>query len=120
MKDDDQYISKRWILVMVGIFFGAGIGIGILVMALVGALTGCDLVKKDTDGCAPEALRCAGPRLEVCDADRNWGLVADCATVTPGLWVCCPAQETCVPAAACGGDAGDHFADAGKMVDAGP
>jgi hypothetical protein len=115
MQSDDKHTIKRWIWALVGLCLGAGIGVGVLAMVLAG----CDLTRAAPDGCAPEALRCAGTRLEVCDADRRWGLVADCATVTPGVWACCPAQEACVPAAECGGDAGDPFADAGKMVDAG-
>jgi hypothetical protein len=107
---------RAWLWALLGL--GLGVGLGIVVFAVV--LAGCGLVKGDPDGCTAEALRCQGTRLEVCDADRNWALITDCATVTPGIWACCPSQEACVPVAECGGDAGDQFADAGTMIDGGP
>jgi hypothetical protein len=89
-------------------------GLGSVILVLV--LTGCGGAG---EGCTPEALRCRGTRLEVCEADRHWARVVDCADVTPGAWACCLAAETCLPVGACSGDAGDHFADGGNMGDAG-
>jgi hypothetical protein len=98
----------RWLWIVFGLICGMGFAIAVAAFAF----SGCGRA----DGCVPEALRCQGTRLEVCDADRNWARVVDCADVTPGVWVCCPDQATCVPAAACGPSAGD--ADAGDAGDA--
>jgi len=57
--------------------------------------------------CSTLATRCDGPaRVEVCAADGQWQLVADCSTValqSGGEWLCAPVEDegeelhACVP-----------------------
>ncbi|MCP3104515.1 hypothetical protein LZ198_37200 [Myxococcus sp. K15C18031901] len=60
------------------------------------------------DGCAPVATRCAGNVAEICNADGNWQVAADCDTVSEhshAVFTCTFVSEdgvtghTCVPAA---------------------
>ena len=56
--------------------------------------------------CLPNATRCAGTLVEVCDADGIWDVAEDCAAVGDGAWQCCPvpadelgpAAHACLPA----------------------
>jgi hypothetical protein len=112
MDEKNKRSVERWTWAMVGLFLGAVVGY--LVITIL--LTGCGLLNNDTAGCESQTIRCAGEVLQVCNADGAWETITDCATVTPETWVCCPAQETCVPTGEC---VADHLADGGNMIDGG-
>jgi hypothetical protein len=82
------------------------------ILALIALFTyGCH------DGCEPEATRCNGDVVEICNADEDWEKEADCSEIDDfGLdldWTCCvdPADglHSCLPADECNGvyDAGE-------------
>jgi len=93
---------------------GATVTFIVLVIAfsiVILGLQGCH------DGCDPEATRCAGTRVEICNTETDWELEADCADIEDfGLgieWTCCLDPEdglhSCLPSDECDGDsdAGD-------------
>ena len=40
--------------------------------------------------CLPNATRCAGTLVEVCNTDGIWDVAEDCAAVIEDAWQCCP------------------------------
>src|SRR5207244_5555546 len=59
------------------------------VVSVLAALLLCSGCRHD--GCEPLASRCDGHVAELCDADRDWIVVADCDEVsrqTGATWVC--------------------------------
>jgi hypothetical protein len=54
--------------------------------------------------CPTLAMRCAGPRVEVCDARGQWALVADCDVVAAqsgGEWACAETRDDAGELLAC-------------------
>lgn len=61
--------------------------------------------------CRAGDTRCSGAKAQECNSREEWTTVEDCASVTPGAWVCCDVAEVwegeeiagCVPGGCDGG-----------------
>ncbi|TQF10405.1 hypothetical protein FJV41_39585 [Myxococcus llanfairpwllgwyngyllgogerychwyrndrobwllllantysiliogogogochensis] len=76
------------------------------------------------DGCAPVSTRCAGNVAEICNADSNWQVLADCDAVSEHssvAFTCAYVSEdgitghTCMPATVDAGTA-DAGAEEGGVL----
>lgn len=79
--------------------FIAFLTILIVFIIVIYALCGCH------DNCKINTERCHNNRVEVCDGDRDWGLVMNCDKVEPGEWICCYLESedifACLPINEC-------------------
>lgn len=75
----------------------------VFAILVAGFVFGCD-------DCEPDTTQCNGTRAEVCNADGNWELEADCSDIDDfGLgieWTCCAdpgdGLHSCLPVEDCG------------------
>ncbi len=62
------------------------------------------------DGCVEEETKCDGTKVMICDGEKDWHVMMNCAAVEPVDlgWTCCPFENdfACIPQDECvlGGD----------------
>jgi len=82
-----------------------------MIMMIGGAvfLIAAVFVVSCNDGCEPNATRCNGSRVEICNTEADWELEADCSKIEDfgeGIdWTCCldplDGLHSCLPSDEC-------------------